>query len=147
MACVFASSADFAMEQHFHYAIYSVDTVVAAIAKAYHHYKDLLIGQSIGCSCKDQLVRWKVDQRRHSTVVKDTIACVVDIATVTTAVIIVDIRVVVDLGILRRMDQGTALEHEAAVVTDHDAIFYFESIGSDHKALIDDHLMLSYCYY
>ena len=50
-------------------------------------------------------MRFKEGQRRHSTAVKATIACVVDIVTViTTAAIIVDNRVVVDLGNLRRKD-------------------------------------------
>ena len=50
-------------------------------------------------------MRFKEGQRRHSTAVKATIACVVDIVTViTTAAIIADNRVVVDLGNLRRKD-------------------------------------------
>ena len=48
-------SGDGAVQPHFHCAIYFTVRVVAANVRAYHrhHYKGSLIGQSIGCSCRD----------------------------------------------------------------------------------------------
>ena len=139
------------MEPHYHCAIYFANTVAAAITKAYRHrYKDLLIGQSIGCSCKGQVECLREGRHCHSTAaVKEvTAACVVDIVTVDTVAIIVDNRVVVvGLGNLHRKDQGTTMEHGVATATIHGVIFYFGSIGSDHRALVDVHFILGRCPY